>query len=555
MPPGPPANDARRTAWDQLEGPLDLLVIGGGIVGAGVFSEAARRGFRVALVERHDFAWGTSSRSSKLVHGGMRYLRQGRLFATLEAVRERERLLRELAGLVVPLRFVAVARASRPTLRWELEFASTIYALGTGRWTHRFHAPAAAQALVPGLSGAGLVGAVAFDDAATDDARLVLRVLAEGRRAGGLALNQVEAVEVLVTGGRVRGARLRDRLSGAQRDLHARVVVSATGAEADALRAGLGAPQRLRPLRGSHIVIPAARLPLGQAVALHHVRDRRPIYAIPWQGVSLVGTTDLDHELPLGDEPAITPQEVDYLFEGLAAELPSVGLGPADVIATFAGVRGVLGTGARPSDEARSHHIWDDRGLLTVASGKLTTFRRIAREVLARARRRLPSPAPPVPAAGAGAPVAGAEREVSVDTWARLVARYGGEAAAVAACARPGELESIAGLPMSWAELRHAARAESVVHLDDLLLRRVRLGLSMADGGRAALPRVQALCAEELGWDDARWRREQADYLALWAARYSLPGTGTSAASARGDESVAHNPASSASPISGYAGT
>jgi len=548
-----PATDARRAAWDRLDRPLDLLVIGGGIVGAGVFSEAARRGFQVALVERRDFAWGTSSRSSKLVHGGMRYLRQGRLFSTLEAVRERERLLRELPGLVAPLRFVAVARATRPTLRWELEVASLAYAMGTLRWTHRFHPPAEAQAMVPGLDPLGLVGAVAFDDASTDDARLVLRVLAEGRRAGGVAINEVEAVELHAAGGRVCGARVRDRLTGEERELRAGVVVNATGAQADGLRAKLGSAPRLRPLRGSHLVIPAQRLPVRHAVALHHVRDRRPIYVIPWQGVSLVGTTDLDHRAPLDQEPGITGAEVDYLLAGLTAELPGLRLGPEDVMATFSGVRGVLGTGGRPSAEARDHVMWDEQGLLTVASGKLTTFRRIGCQVLDHARRVLPPPA-----ALSLAPAA-SDRPTSVEavgtvhpaTWARLVASHGREAPAVLACARPGELEGIAGAPVSWAELRFAARAESVVHLDDLLLRRVRLGLLLPEGGRAVLGRVAALCAEELGWDAARWRREEADYLALCAARYSLPGAACGAASSGAAAKSAHSEPSADSPISG----
>jgi len=281
--------------------------------------------------------------------------------------------------------------------------------------------------------------------------------------------------------------------------------------------------------------------------------DRRPIYVIPWQGVSLVGTTDLDHRAPLDQEPGITGAEVDYLLAGLTAELPGLRLGPEDVMATFSGVRGVLGTGGRPSAEARDHVMWDEQGLLTVASGKLTTFRRIGCQVLDHARRVLPPPA-----ALSLAPAA-SDRPTSVEavgtvhpaTWARLVASHGREAPAVLACARPGELEGIAGAPVSWAELRFAARAESVVHLDDLLLRRVRLGLLLPEGGRAVLGRVAALCAEELGWDAARWRREEADYLALCAARYSLPGAACGAASSGAAAKSAHSEPSADSPISG----
>jgi glycerol-3-phosphate dehydrogenase len=520
-------NDWREAVWSRLAEPWDLVVIGGGITGAGILREAARANLRALLVEQRDFAWGTSSRSSKLVHGGLRYLKEGKLGLTRASVRERERLLKEGPGLIEPLGFLlATYDGDHPgTLTYEAGL--TLYDLLALHWSHQHYEPDDFRMLAPHIAPAHLAGGFRYGDAETDDARLTLRIVKEAVAAGAAALNYAAAVRLVRDAGNVVGVRLEDRVRARSAEVHSSVVVNATGAWADRLRSEVGAAPRIRPLRGSHLLFPAWRLRIAQAMTFLHPRDHRPIFVIPWEGVTLVGTTDVDHTGPLDEEPAIGADEVRYLLEGLLAEFPSLGLTAADVVATFAGVRPVIGTGkADPSEESRDHVVWEEHGLLTVTGGKLTTFRLMALDALKAIGHRLPQlriPAkarvldpvdPSLPDAASG---------LGDDARRRLLGRYGAEAARLVAAAAPGELEPIRNTRTLWAELRWAARAEGVVHLDDLLLRRVRLGLLLPEGGRDLLPEVRAICAPELGWDDARWEAEAEAYLDTWHRCYSLP--------------------------------
>lgn len=505
----------------------DLLVVGGGITGAAVALEAARAGLSVLLVEQGDFSSGTSSRSSKLVHGGLRYLAEGNLRLTWESVRERDRLLSEALGLVEPIGFLfALHRGDRPGR----------LAIGTGLYVYDLlaregrHARLTKEELLlraPHVGAAGLVGGFAYADATTDDARLVLRVLLEAEAEGARVLNYVRCEGLLRGEGRVVGAVLRDLVSGEERDVRAAAVVNATGAWADRLRGEVGGKPRIRPLRGGHLLFPAWRFPAAQAVTFRHPRDGRPLFAYPWEGLTLLGTTDLDHAAPLDEEPSVAPAEAAYLVEAARAAFPSLALSARDAISSFAGVRPVVGTGkANPSAESRDHVLWEESGLLTVTGGKLTTFRLIALDALRLLANRLPA----LSKVGADARVfrrvdaaLGPRRGLDASALRRLAGRHGAAAAAVLDGARPGELEPVAGTPWLWAELRRAARAEKVVHLDDLLLRRVRVGLLLPDGGASLLPRVRAVCQPELAWDDGRWSMEEQQYLARWRASYSAP--------------------------------
>jgi glycerol-3-phosphate dehydrogenase len=274
---------------------------------------------------------------------------------------------------------------------------------------------------------------------------------------------------------------------------------------------------------------------VAQAVSFMHPIDGRPVFAFPWQGVTLVGTTDVDCPPPLATDPGITGDEVAYLMAAVTAQFPALGLSLDDVLATFAGIRPVIGSGkADPSDESREHVLWQENGLLTVTGGKLTTFRQIARQALEQVCDRLDDGEATGEARLArlhdDAPVlqpVGDEllggQGLPEETRRRLLGRYGREAADLLAAAGPGDLEAIPGVPALWAELRWAARAEGVVHLDDLLLRRVRLGLLLSRGGDDLLPQIRAIVQPELGWDDARWAAEERDYRVLIAAAYSLP--------------------------------
>ncbi|MBV8285090.1 MAG: glycerol-3-phosphate dehydrogenase/oxidase [Candidatus Eremiobacteraeota bacterium] len=504
---------ARATAWRRLTAePFDVLVIGGGVTGAAIAYEAARRGLRCALVERGDFASGTSSRSSKLVHGGLRYLKEGHIALTRESVREREALLRDAPGLVDAIEFVMPHYRGRKPGRATLAAGLAIYDALGGSWQHRYSRAGDTLALVPVLDDRALLGAHVYRDATTDDARLVLRLLTAASTAGATVLNYANAAPAMESGN-VVGAYVTDIAGGRSAEVRARAVISATGAFADGLRECVGAAPRLRPLRGSHVLFPAWRAPLAVAVAFEHPSDGRPVFAYPWQGATLAGTTDLDHDGGFEKEPSIAPGEVAYLLDAMRYQFPSLGLTAGDVVSTYAGIRPVVDNAhaQAPSRVSRDHVVWHERGLITITGGKLTTFRPMALDALRAAAPRLPS-------------FDAAPRPIFVrHPGGRLSGRYGENAAAVAAIAKDGELETIGTTPFLWAELRWAARNEGVVHLDDLLLRRTRAGLLLHDGATQHFDRIAAICRDELQWDAHVWESERGRYETIRREHYSLP--------------------------------
>ena len=371
--------DWREKIWGELHRPWDIIVVGGGISGAGIFREASHLGLRALLVEGRDFGWGTSSRSSKLVHGGLRYLLEGKVFLSHSCILERERLLSEGTGLIGPLGFLLVTYRGDFPGRWTYKLGISGYDLLSLRWKHTYYDADQLLMLAPRISAERLSGGFHYVDAQTDDARLVLRLIREGVLSGGRALNYVSAEHLLLREGKVVGVEIRDREQDRTATVHGKVVINAAGIWADRMREQVGASPRIRPLRGSHLVFPGWRLPLAQAVSFLHPWDRRHVFVIPWEGVSIVGTTDLDHDKQLDEEPHITSKEVRYLIAAVTHQFPSLDLTPEDVLSTFAGVRPVIGTGkANPSRESRDHAVWQEKGLLTVTGGKLTTFRQTA---------------------------------------------------------------------------------------------------------------------------------------------------------------------------------
>ena len=467
----------------DLPARVDLLIVGGGITGSGIFREAARAGVSVLLVEARDYASGTSSWSSKLVHGGLRYLKSGDWRLTAESVRERQRLLAEAPDLVEPLRFVMpLYQGIKPgplTMRAGLWLYDRFSRGGTrSGWLDA----ATSLAEQPGLRTPQLRGAVHYADARTDDCRLVWRLIAQGGRDGGRALNYVRAEQLLGVDGRVAGAALHDALDGGSREIEAQLVIDATGVWAGSLPGfATGAP-RLRPLRGSHLVFPATKLPLAQALGWLHPRDRRPVFAYPWQGATLLGTTDLDH----GDDlwnPRMARVEADYLLEALDWLLPKAGLAAGDALSCYAGVRPVVDDGhGDPSAVSRESALWSAPGYVGVTGGKLTTFRVTARQALAEAAKQLPA-----------LRLAADDARLFTDQPAEVSPGRAPDAALVAARA-----------------------GEQVQHLDDLLLRRCRAGLALPQGGEALI--APALAA--LGWTGDRAEREAARYRDHWRRQH-----------------------------------
>lgn len=524
---------ARKDLLDTLKTghhQFDVVVIGGGITGAGVAREAAGSGLRTLLVEQKDFAWGTSSRSSKMVHGGLRYLGSGHFRLTRDALRERQRLMSEAPGLIEPLRFIMPHfRHQFPGPR-VFQLLLAVYDRIAGLRSRQLLTRSDSQQWVPGLTTDNLAGASVFTDAVTDDARLVQRIIAEARRDGALCLNYTRATEIHRTNGKVSGLRLQPDEADQAFDVPCPLVINATGAWADRLQTATAdqPTMSIRPLRGSHLVLPWWRLPVSCSVSLLHPDDKRPVFAFPWEGMTVLGTTDLDHADDLDTEPRITREEIDYLLKISSRLFPSSAITASDILSSWAGIRPVVSNGASksPSKENREHELREDQGLISIAGGKLTTFRKIAREALARGLGdreatilrvdQLPvfAPGPDLPR----------PQQLGHQNWKRLKGYYGPDLEAMLA-GGPQEQVTVGGTVLSllWAELYWACRNEDIQHLDDLLLRRTRLGLITPDGARALLPDLKAHCQPLLGWDDTRWAQEEARYVRIRNSAYGLP--------------------------------
>jgi len=506
----------------------DLIIIGGGITGAGIFREAARMGLTAILIEQRDFAWGTSSRSSKLVHGGLRYLKEGHFKMTKIAVEERERLLREAPGLVESLGFLLpVYEDQRPGKR-TMQVGLSLYDLMARERQHHYYDREKFKQMVPHINSTGLKGGFEFLDAQVDDSRLVLRLINEAVASGACALNYTAVRHINRNeDGQVVGVKVEDVETHEIKRLKTSAVINATGSWAEKLHPSPEPQRHLRPLRGSHLVFPAEALPLTKGFSFIHPVDNRAVFLVPWEGAVLVGTTDLDHAESLSVEPTITVEEVFYLMQGVQAMFPSLGISLQDSLCAFAGIRPVLSEGKlKPSEESREHVVWINDGLITVTGGKLTTFRRLAIDALKAAKSYLPqdtsinrkAPAfdevPEKPLLGYG---------LTPQTWRRLYGRYGVAAETLVRQAKPGDLSIIPGTHTIWAELPYVAHNEQIRHLTDLLLRRVRIGLLTPQGGKAYLKRIKKLCRNVLPWDRRRWKEETRAYMAHWIHAHALP--------------------------------
>jgi glycerol-3-phosphate dehydrogenase len=516
--------------------PFDVLVIGGGITGAGVALDAASRGYSVALVEKGDYARGTSSRSSKLVHGGLRYLQNFDLGLVREALLERQLLAALAPHLVRPLPLIVPAfDGARPDRLIGIGLNMyDVMARGRRRrdggedWSparHRVIDGSEVAELLPALAARSPSGGYLFYDCQTDDVRLVLTVLAEAERFGAVPVNRVEAV-ALTDGGAV----VRDGAGGGELEVRAANVVNATGVWADRLR-----PHELhdeaevpviRPSRGTHLVLPSERLPVG-AGAIAPAGGGRTIFVLPWLGQTLVGTTDNDYD---GDIERVQPAEEDvaYLLGAVNAFFGTE-LGAGDVAGAYAGVRPLISTGdpKKSVDISRKAELYEtSSGMVTITGGKLTTWRRMAKlavdRIVEREGRDAPCRTHEIPL-GMAIDAAELPRVEGVPdaAYAQLAGRYGYAARDVLMLgADRGELAQpvLPGHPDLLAEAVHAARREQACTVGDVLLRRTRLGLTGARAlcapGEQAPERVAAVLGEELGWDTARQAAEAAAFRA-----------------------------------------
>jgi glycerol-3-phosphate dehydrogenase len=558
---------------------FDVAVVGGGITGAGVALDAAARGYSVALLERADFASGTSSRSSKLVHGGLRYLQNFDLGLVREALLERQLMVTLAPHLVRPLPLVVPAfdgarpdrlmgvglnlydvmsvdrdrLRSRRSRRAKGERAQAAHgptsagepgerAISNGgieSWSperHRVIPGEEVVALLPALAGREPTSGYLFYDCQTDDVRLVLTVLGEAERFGAVCANRVEVTGLLEQDGRTRGVRALDGETGARLEVRAANVVNATGVWADELRPdelhGEAELPRIRPSRGTHVTLHQRDLPLN-AGAIVPAGQGRTIFALPWLGRTLIGTTDVDYEGPL-DHVMPSQQDVEYLLAAIN-DFFGTALGPAQLTGAFAGVRPLISTGdpKKSVDISRKAELYEtSSGMITITGGKLTTWRRMAKlavdRLVEREAREAPCRTQEIPL---GAPVALDElptvEGVPAESYPALAARYGHSAHDVLALASErGELAQpiVTGLPDLLAEVALAARREQARSIGDVLLRRTRLGVLAArdlfggdgersgNGAAAPVRRVASVLGKELEWSQERTDSEIASF-------------------------------------------
>ena len=518
---------------------LDLLVIGGGITGAGIARDAAMRGIRTAVVDAGDFGWGTSSRSSRLIHGGLRYLEHGWLRLVFEASRERRTLLRIAPHLVRPRAFVFPAFEGTRLKRWEISAGVWLYdilALFRNVHAHRLLSRRGVLKREPLLRERGLTGGALYWDAQTDDARLVVATMRAAHAHGASCLNYVRVVSLDKADGRVQGAILEDAFSGERVTVKAHVVVNATGPWSDALRRldDPAATPLLRNTKGAHIAVPQRRIGNEGAVTLLSPIDGRVMFVLPWGNVTIVGTTDTDDPVS-PDDVAPTSEDVLYLVRSANAVFPNARLGMEDVIAAWAGLRPLLHDGAAATVAVpREHRIVESTGgLVTIAGGKLTTYRAMAAQVVnvvARRLRSLDRRTLPTHAASALLPLPGgdiAEPAALVEQLVvegveepiaqHLVDAYGSEASAVVklmhedpALAAP----LVEGGPWRGAEVVYQARRELALTVSDVLIRRTHVLHRCGAEGNGAAPVVGRLLQRELGWSDERRDGSVRTYLA-----------------------------------------
>ncbi|HEX7547009.1 MAG TPA: glycerol-3-phosphate dehydrogenase/oxidase [Gemmatimonadaceae bacterium] len=489
---------------------FDVLVIGGGINGAGIARDAALRGMSVALVERDDFASGTSSRSSRLIHGGVRYLEHGFLHLVFESSRERRILLEIAPHLVRPLQFTWPVYRTARIPRWKLVAGLWLYdLLAAFRNVARHRSLSAAQVLAaePKLKREGLRGGATYFDAATNDARLTIANVIDAVSAGAAALNYA-AVESLSFGhDGVTGATVRDRFSRESFQVRARAVVNATGPFTDTISRleDPSAPSAVLGTKGVHIAVPAERVGNRAAVTMLAPTDQRVMFVLPGETHTIIGTTDTPtRERP--DEVRATRADVQYLLDGANAYFPEAGLTADDVVSAWAGIRPLIARGnlGDPAGASREHAISvGPRGVIGVTGGKLTTYRSMSEEVVDRVQTHLGRPRTP--------------SHTSTRTLPGSASRPVGDAEGGRDADRVA-----AGLPYTTDDVCAAVEHEFACGVADVLVRRTHLAFETRDHGVSVAPRVAELLAPRLGWTSGGTARALDDYRAEVARLFTI---------------------------------
>jgi len=504
---------------------FDLLVIGGGMTGTGIALDAAARGLSVALIEKGDFGSGTSSKSSKLVHGGLRYLQQREFRLVYENLYERQRLLENAPHLVSPLPFLIPLFGKdgivSKTVARSYSTALWLYDVTGGLRIGKRHAKITkdeAAGHLPNLRLDRLVAGFLYYDARGDDARIALTLARSAADRGGIVANYVEATSMVKSeGGAVTGVTARacgpNDEGASEFSISAKVVVNAAGVWADEIRDFEAGKQRpsIKPAKGVHLSVPADRLPCDIAAVIPVIADRRSIFVVPWRevGYTFIGTTDTAYEGPL-DDPRCTEEDVAYLLSAINA-LTSAKLTPEDVTGVWAGLRPLLlpeGDGElkeRTADLSRRHKVSvTSHGVVTIKGGKWTTYRKMAEDTVDVVVKQLGRSAKCTTKKLA---LHGAPKQAPASSD-HLANRYGTDAAQVLALAKPDDQLLHESLPYLAAELRYAASVEYAQSLSDVLSRRLRLAIQDAYLAANVAPKAAAIVGEVLGWDASRQARE-----------------------------------------------
>lgn len=520
---------------------FDLIVIGGGITGVATARDAALRGLSVLLVEKDDFAAGTSSRSTKLVHGGLRYLETYQFRMVAESLRERERMLLLAPHLTEVRPFLYLLYRGYPETRFRLRLGMTFYDVASGQWRRRRHAMLNRDQVLarePQLNPDGLLGAGRFYDVLTDDARLTIDTAKGAAEAGAALLNHAAVTGLVLEDGRACGVRIEDLLGGGTFEVRCRQVLNATGPWTERTRAleDGGPSGRLRPTKGVHIVLRKRDFPLNTAVFLRSPDDNRVVWPIPSLDDALVyvGTTDTDYA---GDPDGVEPDEADlrYLLNVANHTIPDARLDLGHIVGSWAGLRPLVAPepGTSTANTSREHAIsTGPAGMLTISGGKLTSSRLMARQFVDVAVQRLggrrrSSRTATTPIAGAdlarlpGVRARAAAAGVPAELVAVWIARYGSNAGAVLTryLADPAAAEAIGPRGLTRAEVRYCVDQEQCRTVEDLMVRRTSLFYWDAAGGVPHLDAITAELAARLGWSAAE-RAAQADAYRALVARH-----------------------------------
>lgn len=546
------ALESRETSIKKLQQEtFDLLIIGGGITGVGAAQDAASRGLKVALIERGDYAIGTSSRSSKLIHGGLRYLAQGNFRVTYESCAERA-LLQDLAPhLVKPMSFlVPIYRLGHGLMVFAGLWLYDIVSLVKNSKFHKRVSAKKACQIVPLLEDKGLLVGYLYHDCQTNDSRLVMEVIKSASEYNAVSCNYMEARDLIKEQNFIVGAKAKDLINDKEISIRAKQVINATGVWMDKM-CQVDEPQsnqKVRPAKGVHITIERSRIPSEQALLFESAyNDGRSLFFIPWYEGIIIGTTDTDFKGSI-DSPVASPEDIKYILESTNKVFPNAKLTNQDVLSSYAGLRPLIDEGNKSTkDISREHRIFEsDSGLISIAGGKLTTYRLMANQLMSfviksmKERNLVQAVKPTITdklclsGFSSGQTLESVQKEIfpkaeklGLDRVVsdHLVEDYGFNAQEILSIVAENKKLSARltpKLPFIGAEVIYSVRAEQATHIDDFLVRRTRIAFLSQDQGTSVAPNVASLMKEELNWSQSQMETELHRYQESFATQYQI---------------------------------